>query len=461
MVVTAARNLDARPATLQAFCAFSNRSAHAVIRAWRMTAWVVCSRRGARVPTQLGQHDLGQVCLGRELVVGPAPPAQVRNHLLPASAASSRRRTLSASTAVMSSAIDATSATASSLAQGWHECRPAQFTDRSPLRANAPKVTRVTNDFTNSLKQAQDALRQAARVAYSREGQPALRLSNVAFVDLLGASELMQTLDDAGLRRVLHALRDNVDFFDFFDAYEGPARVVTFSDNIVACLPTDPTELDGGLAWHVISAGQFQRNLAFVGYFVRGGITVGPVYADESAVIGSGLVRAHDLELGAVHPRIVLDPAVVTLFASAFVADHDRYRSLQNQIVVVDTHDDCCFVHYLEFAQEADDREEMFEFMARHRDHISKSLWDASLPQKVHDKYRWVAQYHNWYCAMLDLPQFIVDKVSVPEGRFVPLLEWMESRGVNLDAAHEAWVAGARTVSAMGLPATVGPATKP
>lgn len=280
------------------------------------------------------------------------------------------------------------------------------------------------------LAASRQRLRDAARAQYSPGGMPTLLDSNVAFVDLLGFSDLMKAFTDAELRNLLTTMRDNVDFFDVWEAYEGPDRVVTFSDNVCACRPVDDAEIDGGLAWHVIAAGQFQRNLTLSGYFVRGGITVGPVYADEGTVIGSALVRAYTLEQETKQPRIEIDAEHALTLALGSIEYSDPHAALQNRCALVDETDGTVFVNYLEFLTEADDESEFFAALTTHRDLVAQRALDFQGNPKVLPKYEWAVRYHNWMCkTQFELPDYAIDATLAGDqesGSFTPLIEWLE-----------------------------------
>lgn len=286
------------------------------------------------------------------------------------------------------------------------------------------------------LRESRLELQEAARGAYTGgNGEAQLIDSNVAFVDLLGASELMEQLDDLQLRKLLTAMRANVDFFDPWYAFEGPARALTFSDNVAACLPVDETEIDGGLAWHVISAGAFQRNLTLNGFFVRGGITRGPVYADDSMIIGKALVDAYRLESQTRFPRVELDRDHVVAFALGCIEWANVLESTQNLCALVDsgtdTDESAVFVNYLEFFTEADDEEEFHDCLRTHRDLIIDRLGAFAGHTSVGTKYRWVAEYHNWACEQwFHLDEYLISPGGDWDGAtnrsFTPLIQWMK-----------------------------------
>lgn len=61
------------------------------------------------------------------------------------------------------------------------------------------------------------------------------------------------------------------------------------------------------------------------GHFIRGGMTIGDIFIDDSMVFGPAIVQAHTLETEfAIYPRIVIDPIVFTTFENdPLVRGHD------------------------------------------------------------------------------------------------------------------------------------------
>lgn len=302
------------------------------------------------------------------------------------------------------------------------------------------RLARMTAPSPADLGDARRQLRHAAAAAYTVNGRPTLRESTVVFMDLLGATTMLNSLTDGQLVHLLGSLRANIDLFDSFPAYEGPARVVTFSDNIAAALPLDDAEQDGGITWQVLAAGSFQLNLAFNGLLARGGITVGPAYADDSAILGAALVRAYHLESKvASYPRVVLDPECIELFALGALAESDLHTSVQNQIALVDTLDGLVFVHYLAFVSEADDEEEATECLRRHESLLQSGLREYADDKHVLPKYVWAADYHDWTCQALGRLEHLVGHREVSRGRFMPLIDYLlegpEERQLHLKSA--------------------------
>jgi hypothetical protein len=82
-------------------------------------------------------------------------------------------------------------------------------------------------------------------------------------------------------------------------------RQSTFSDNVVVSAVVEQQSVFNFL----LRLGFTQLLSAYLGFFIRGGVTVGDIVHDEHVVFGPALNRAYQLEKEvADKPRIVLDP---------------------------------------------------------------------------------------------------------------------------------------------------------
>lgn len=166
-----------------------------------------------------------------------------------------------------------------------------------------------------------------------------------------------------------------------------------FSDHIVRTV-----SLDGLSAIQSVDAIEFeltelqhiQANLAVNGVFVRGAITRGPIYIDEDLVFGPALIRAYELEQTiAVHPRVVIDPALLEGLAHCANLD-ERLSVLYSRFLFEG--DDA--VHSVDYLQIGDHLSERLDLLKTHASLVRKALSEATLPA-VTSKYRWLASYHD------------------------------------------------------------------
>ncbi|MDZ4627242.1 hypothetical protein ORM76_28590, partial [Bacillus cereus] len=137
---------------------------------------------------------------------------------------------------------------------------------------------------------------------------PRLIPSVVSFIDVLGFSQLgMKAINsDEGdvflnqihtsLNKARHAITNQLSL--------GKDKV--FTDNVVIGWPIYG-DGEGELGTTFLNLAQYQFSLALDGFFIRGGVSVGPHFMDEETVFGPELITAYKLESPvAVYPRIIL-----------------------------------------------------------------------------------------------------------------------------------------------------------
>lgn len=106
------------------------------------------------------------------------------------------------------------------------------------------------------------------------------------------------------------------------------AFITSFSDNVVVSVP-----LRENYIFTTIEAmARVQLGLAMAGFWVRGAITYGSLFHDDSIVFGPALNRAYELEHNyTIYPRALLDPKCELLngITAAFI-DVDESGSFTN-----------------------------------------------------------------------------------------------------------------------------------
>lgn len=83
----------------------------------------------------------------------------------------------------------------------------------------------------------------------------------------------------------------------------GDRKLTAFSDCAAVSMPYDEADIErtlSGLCAIVVGA-------AAMGFFIRGGVTVGDLYHDDEVIFGPALNRAYELEVSGGPPRIILD----------------------------------------------------------------------------------------------------------------------------------------------------------
>jgi hypothetical protein len=256
-------------------------------------------------------------------------------------------------------------------------------------------------------------------------GEPMLAHSAVLFVDLLGVREVSRNDPLAGLRGLEHATRRS--FRDFL-APDSPWPSAFFSDTLVVASPFEVVEDEefalGGLT---IQAAYLQLNLIAHDWFLRGGLALGDVHIREGLVYGPALIDAYEVEsTQALHPRIVLSPQAVESQRAALLAYGDPASSPENQLLLQDD-DGLVFVDYLSLLLDDPD-EDYPAALAMYRDRVTARLERHRGSRAVWEKYRWVAEYHNYTCArhIPDDGELLISSAAVSLG-FHPFVEIPES----------------------------------
>lgn len=153
--------------------------------------------------------------------------------------------------------------------------------------------------------------RHSEKDDYLEAGKPVHRLSYCAFLDVLGLSErirasyknkaadkLLQEFH-AIFKRRISRLKSDVD--------ESLLYFKSFSDNVLLAHPRFSEDMESEFGFILWSISEYQFEMALQGFFIRGGLSVGPLFVDDNSVYGEALINAYHLESKvAVSPIVVL-----------------------------------------------------------------------------------------------------------------------------------------------------------
>jgi len=143
----------------------------------------------------------------------------------------------------------------------------------------------------------------------------------VAYLDLLGVATRMKV--DTDIQKIAMNKLHNLYTFSMklskeiaVESYKD-IQFKIFSDNIIIVkkLSDQPAQrlLDIKCLLNCVSHFQCSVVGDSVGWLVRGGISIGELYIDETMVWGEALLKAYDLENNvAIYPRILFDPKMVS-----------------------------------------------------------------------------------------------------------------------------------------------------
>ncbi len=247
------------------------------------------------------------------------------------------------------------------------------------------------------------------------DGQPELKASVVAFVDILGYQELIRDAHRNGTAQLLltrlhqglaeasrhlYELDENgKPFFPPDDwPYKDRFKIRTFTDNIVIGYPIfDDAESE--LAAIFSKLADFQLVMVNRGFFIRGAIAIGDLYIDDLTVFGQGLLDAYDGESKqARDPRVVL-----TKSAEEAVMKHlDYYANPSHSPQARDLFKDAdgqFFLNYLDSILIAEvEHGPYFDILENHKYAVEAKLQEHRDQPTYWAKYAWSANYHNFFC---------------------------------------------------------------
>jgi len=140
--------------------------------------------------------------------------------------------------------------------------------------------------------------------------------------------------------------------------------------------------------------------MANEGFFIRGAISIGDVYIDDTVVVGKGFTEAYNGECQlARDPRIVLTDSSVKAVRKYLEYYGGDAWSPQSRDLYQDS-DGQLFLNYLESVLIAEGEQGPFyEELEKHRQMIEKRLDEFRTRPPIWTKYLWVASYHNFFCS--------------------------------------------------------------
>jgi len=231
---------------------------------------------------------------------------------------------------------------------------------------------------------------------FDANGVPCLEQSVVVVADVLGFSAMT--------REAFKNNREREQLLKIHSALEKSLKNVSdpsgvkwftklFSDNIVVgyrFIGTGNGSFEFPQACH--SIGHFQREMAVEGFFIRGGISIGQIHMSDTLIYGRILEELQQAEKRALYPRIVLLDSA---------SKHFETRSsdpLLNNIVWTDECDGTLFINYL-YPLGSMKNGQRQEEITKHKLTIEARMDTYKSEGRIHQKYMWLAQYHNRFCS--------------------------------------------------------------
>ncbi len=112
-------------------------------------------------------------------------------------------------------------------------------------------------------------------------------------------------------------------------------RYIFISDSIILSVPLNHQNFNG-LGIIVAKTIEIAHKLFEMGYLLRGGIGVGPVWHDDRNIFGTGYISAFNAEKSADHPRVVLTHDAAARWKISNLAGSNMCRD-DGELLIADT----------------------------------------------------------------------------------------------------------------------------
>jgi hypothetical protein len=143
--------------------------------------------------------------------------------------------------------------------------------------------------------------------------------------DILGFKQIIERAEtdknDETLNKLKGILEQSIGTLKMYDSLGkdiiSSLKYKLFSDNLYASFSYEEenaSSFSGAFITAIVFARTYFENMLNNGVPVRGGISFGNDYSDETLIFSMGLVKAYTLESRkAIYPRIVIDDALVAI----------------------------------------------------------------------------------------------------------------------------------------------------
>lgn len=208
----------------------------------------------------------------------------------------------------------------------------------------------------------------------------------VAFIDILGSSKKIREDVEKSLN-IVHAVYENAfasceKLYDNEKISKLKPIIRIFSDNIVIAVPTKQNGDFSAFVSIAILSGLIQHEFLHRKYLVRGGISMGDFFADETMLWGKALLDAYYIESNvSIYPRIVIHPETVGKLNLATNESRQKW--------IMQDSDGLFFVDYMQKTAFKDNYIELLLYRINECEKLLEEATDIKSKQKV--------LWHNTY----------------------------------------------------------------
>lgn len=207
----------------------------------------------------------------------------------------------------------------------------------------------------------------------------------VAYLDLLGVTTRMKSnkvLQNSNMFK-LHSLYDSVKNLAKNLSIDKDNNIIIkiFSDNIIIAKKiTDLSFIDICFLFTCVSFFQLCSVSKSISWLVRGGITIGDLFIDDTMVWGEALLKAYELEnKTAVFPRIIIDDKIIPN-----ISEHEQLRDYIKQ-----DNDNLYFLNYLNHEKHINDLSLKLGF-----DNMKNEI-NREYNERIYQNFCWHMNYVN------------------------------------------------------------------
>jgi len=225
----------------------------------------------------------------------------------------------------------------------------------------------------------------------------------VAFLDIMGFAKFVENNTSDF---VLKYLNNFTGVNSVFDKIIPDISSNVFSDTIAIYTPTlndEKKDLERYLGFlRYVGILQYQSITApnLMGMPLRGAITKGEFYSNNKDILfGKAWVEAYYLEREkAIFPRVVVKKEA-NKYNCVLTLAKDKHSNFRESPLRQDV-DGELHCNYLNNILDADGNLLKFtSFISDHKNSVERSLKETKGNEKIHEKYKWAREYHNWFCS--------------------------------------------------------------
>lgn len=239
----------------------------------------------------------------------------------------------------------------------------------------------------------------------------------IAYLDMLGSSEkIKRDGDNTALNQLDQIYRDvlelpSTEALKFFQSF----KIRIFSDNIIVAVKLstgsysyESKQLEITRLFQFVSYFQFIA-LHHYGWFVRGCITVGPLFINERLVWGKALLEAYRIEAEQViYPRVLITNKVINLLSTPH-----SYYSESGLSNTYQDYDGITALHFLKLYLKEGDAARCLPV----QNHLKEELHKHKKNRKILQKIIWTANYYNLTCYELGFSELMISVESELSGK--------------------------------------------